>query len=85
MHEFRSARQLPERGMAVMGERRAAGREHLLHLAVSEELEHRRAAALVDGVLAVIGHWREYADSAGVPAGVAAEIETELRACTRLP
>lgn len=72
---FTSARQLPERGMAVCGERRAAGLDHLKKLAASETLDPKEAARVIDEVRAALANWRRFADEAGVPALLAAEVE----------
>ncbi|MBA4136000.1 MAG: type II toxin-antitoxin system HipA family toxin [Opitutus sp.] len=74
-----SRAQLPERGMAVLGERRAANASHLLALAQSESLDAARAREIVAEVRAAIERWREFADAAGVTALRAAEWEAELR------
>ncbi|EIP97557.1 HipA-like protein [Opitutaceae bacterium TAV1] len=76
---FASPTRLPERGMAVAGERREAGVEHLLMLAKAEGLEARRAAGIIDEVRDVVARWNEFANEAGVPAIKAAEVEGALR------
>ncbi|HEX3728719.1 MAG TPA: type II toxin-antitoxin system HipA family toxin [Opitutaceae bacterium] len=75
---FVSPAQLPERGMAIQGERRAADRSHLLRLAESEGLERRAALAVIEEVWAAILRWREFADAAQVPRARAAEVESLL-------
>jgi serine/threonine-protein kinase HipA len=70
--------QLPERGMAVLGERRAAGVSHLRALARGESLELARAEEIIDEVRGAITRWREFAEAAGVLAMRAAEWEAEL-------
>ena len=72
---FTSARQMPERGMAVCGERRSAGVEHLMKLAKSESLDAKEAKHIVDEVRAALTRWRTFADEAGVPVLTAAEVE----------
>lgn len=72
---FTSAQQMPERGMAVCGERRAAGVEHLKKLAASESLDAKEAKRVIDEVRAVLAKWRTFADEAGVPVLTAAEVE----------
>lgn len=72
---FTSPRQLPERGMAVCGERRAAGLDHLKKLAASESLDAKQAALVIDEVRAALAKWRTFADEAGVPALLSAEVE----------
>lgn len=72
---FTGARQMPERGMAVCGERRAAGIDHLKKLAASESLDAKDAARVIDEVRAALAQWRTFADEAGVPALNAAEVE----------
>lgn len=69
-----SAQQLPERGMAVCGERRAAGRAHLLQLAEREGLDSRRALAVVDEVAAALRRWPALAAEAGVPDHAALDV-----------
>lgn len=75
---FRSARELPERGMAVCGERTRAGRQHLLKLAESEALDRRIALEVLNQVSAAIARWREFADSASVPKTSAESVAGEL-------
>lgn len=77
---FTSAQHMPERGMAVCGERRAAGVEHLKKLAATESLDAKQAAAVIGDVRAALAQWRTLADSAQVPALVAAETEAAWRA-----
>ncbi len=72
---FTSAQQMPERGMAVCGERRAPGLEHLKKLAASESLDAKEAKRVIDEVRAALAQWRWFADEAGVPVLTAAEIE----------
>lgn len=72
---FTSARQMPERGMAVFGERRSAGVEHLKKLAASESLDAKQAARVIDQVRSTLAKWRSFADEAGVPVLTAAEVE----------
>lgn len=76
---FRSPAHLPERGMAIAGERRTADASHLTRLAESEGLDRRQAADIVDQVRAAVSRWREFADQSEVTAIVAAETETVLR------
>jgi serine/threonine-protein kinase HipA len=73
---FTSVQWMPERGMAVCGERRAAGIEHLKKLAVSESLDPKEAARVIDDVRGSLSKWRTFASEAGVPALTAAEIES---------
>jgi serine/threonine-protein kinase HipA len=77
---FTSPQQMPERGMAVCGERRAAGVEHLKKLAATESLDAKQAARVIDEVRAALAKWRMLADEAGVTALVAAETEAAWRA-----
>lgn len=72
---FTSAQQMPERGMAVCGERRAAGVEHLKKLAASESLDAKEAKRVIDEVRGALAKWRTFADEAGVPVLTAAEVE----------
>jgi serine/threonine-protein kinase HipA len=76
---FSSPQQLPERGMAILGERRQAGRGHLLKLADGEALDMKRALATIDEVRAAVNRWREFAEAAGVPALKASEIGSVLQ------
>jgi serine/threonine-protein kinase HipA len=76
---FTSAQQLPERGLSIAGERRAAGAVHLVKLADSEGLDRASARAIVDEVAGAIARWREFADQAGLPGIAAAEIGSALR------
>ncbi|MDI1249627.1 MAG: type II toxin-antitoxin system HipA family toxin [Lacunisphaera sp.] len=71
---FSSPQQLPERGMAILGERRGAGVDHLLRLAENEGLARRSAEGIIEQVRASIARWREFADQAQVPILQAAEI-----------
>jgi serine/threonine-protein kinase HipA len=73
---FTSAQHMPERGMAVCGERRAAGSEHLVKLAKQESLDAKEAKRVIDEVRAALAQWRKFADEAGVPMLTAAEIES---------
>ncbi len=69
-----SPRQLPERGMAVCGERHAAGPAHLRKLAEGEGLDRKRALALIDEVAAALRHWPALAAEAGVPERAARDV-----------
>jgi serine/threonine-protein kinase HipA len=75
---FRGPRQLSERGMAVCGERRSAGRKHLMTLAESEALDRRTVLAVIDEVAAALARWHEFASQARVPAALAADVAFEL-------
>lgn len=72
--------QLPERGMAVVGERRLAGETHLLALAKAESLDGARAREIIKEVRAALGRWPEFAAAAGVSAQRADEWGRELAA-----
>ncbi|MET0262928.1 MAG: type II toxin-antitoxin system HipA family toxin [Rariglobus sp.] len=72
---FTSAQQMPERGMAVCGERRAAGIEHLKKLAASESLDAKQAARVIDEVRSALARWRTFANETGLSVLTAAEIE----------
>lgn len=72
---FTSAQHMPERGMSVCGERRAAGLEHLKKLAATESLDVKEASRVIDEVRGALAQWRRFADEAGVPVMMAAEIE----------
>ena len=63
---FASAEQLPERGMAVCGERHTAGRAELKLLAEREGLDRVQAANVVEVVTTAIASWREFAERAGI-------------------
>jgi serine/threonine-protein kinase HipA len=76
---FTSPQQLPERGMAVMGERRRAGRSHLLKLAEGEGLDLRQAGEILEEIGGAVRRWPEFSTAAGVPALQAAEIGAVLR------
>ena len=76
---FTSAQQMHERGMAVCGERRAAGVEHLKKLATTEALDAKQAVGIIENVRAALAKWRTFANEAGVPALVAAETEAAWR------
>ncbi len=71
---FMSAARLTERGMAILGERRNAGVEHLLRLAENEGLARRTAEGIIEQIRASVARWREFADHAQVPILTAAEI-----------
>jgi serine/threonine-protein kinase HipA len=75
---FRGPGQLSERGMAVCGERRSAGRKHLMALAESETLDRRTALVVIDEVVAALARWHEFASQAKVPAALAADVAFEL-------
>jgi serine/threonine-protein kinase HipA len=77
---FTSAAQLSERGMAILGERRAAGLEHLFKLTETEGLARRSAEGIVEQVRTGVARWREFADQAQVPALKAAEVGRVLAA-----
>ena len=80
---FSSPQQLPERGMAILGERRAAGVEHLLRLAENEGLDRRSAEGIIEQVRAGVARWREFADQAQVPILKAAEVSHALAIAPR--
>lgn len=73
-----SRAQLPERGMAVMGERRTADATHLLALARSESLDLARAREIIAKVRTATAQWRAFAGAAGVSALRTAQWEGEL-------
>lgn len=77
---FRSPRQLPERGMAICGERSAVGQSHLLRLVESEALDRRVALAVIDEVRAAIALWSKFAEQAQVPAALAEQVASVLNA-----
>ncbi|MFA5262445.1 MAG: type II toxin-antitoxin system HipA family toxin [Opitutaceae bacterium] len=76
---FMSPRTLPERGMALCGERRAAGLEHLKLLAQREGLETKRALEIIDEVKSAIELWPDFADRCEVPQALASGIATVLK------
>ena len=80
---FSSPQQLPERGMAILGERCGAGVDHLLRLAENEGLARRSAEGIIEQVRASIARWREFADQAQVPILQAAEVSHALTAGPR--
>jgi serine/threonine-protein kinase HipA len=80
---FSSVQQLPERGMAILGERRATGLEHLLRLAENEGLARRSAEDIIAQVRASVARWREFADQAQVPTIKAAEVSHALTSAPR--
>jgi serine/threonine-protein kinase HipA len=69
--------------MAILGERRAAGLEHLLRLAENEGLARRSAESLIEQVRASVARWREFADQAQVPILKAAEVSHALNSASR--
>ncbi len=75
-----SPAQLPERGMAVLGERRMAGETQLFALAEAEGLARTRAREVMAEVRTALGRWREFAEAAGVSPLRAAEWGRELAA-----
>jgi len=75
---FRGPRQLSERGMAICGERRSAGRKHLITLAESEALDRRAALGVIDEVAAALARWHEFASQAKVPTALATDVAFEL-------
>ena len=77
---FSSPQQLPERGMAILGERRVVQEKHLLRLAENEGLARRSAESIIEQVRASVVRWREFADQAQVPATKAAEVQRVLGA-----
>jgi serine/threonine-protein kinase HipA len=81
---FSSPQQLPERGLAVVGERTSVGRSALLKLAANESLDRRQALATIDEVRAAIDRWDEFSESAGVSKLIASEIGTVLRTADRI-
>ena len=76
---FSSAQQMPERGMAIAGERRAAGAVHLVKLADREGLERSVVRSITEEVQAAVAKWQVFADEARLPAIDAAEIGNALR------
>ncbi len=75
---FRSAHQLPERGLSIHGERASAGTGELLALARSETLDVREANRMIEEVQAALAQWRRFADEAGVAPTLAAQIAGAL-------
>lgn len=72
--------QLPERGMAVLGERANAGREQLEALARFEGLDRRDVALISEEVRAALARWPEFAAAAGVVDPGVGEIGAVLNA-----
>lgn len=79
-----SPTQVPERGMAVLGERRVAGEAHLLELARTESLDMVRARQIIDEVRAALSDWPKFAASAGVSERRTLEWMNELKAAASL-
>ena len=77
---FTGKGQLRERGMAVMGERRAAGREQLEALARVEGIDRKDAQAVFDEVHAAVARWPEFAAAGGMSDREAGEITVALSA-----
>ncbi|MDI1320469.1 MAG: type II toxin-antitoxin system HipA family toxin [bacterium] len=75
---FTSPAQQPERGLALLGVRRAPDASHLLKLAEAEALDRRQAASVIEEVRVAVGRWREFAAEARVPDLKAAEVQHEL-------
>ena len=75
---FASAERLPERGMAVLGERRTAGWRQLQALAQAESLEKRDVRAVVDEVRAAILEWPRFAAEAMLPGDITASIQKSM-------
>jgi serine/threonine-protein kinase HipA len=73
-------RRLHERGLAVCGERRAAGIAHLQTLATRIDIDRAAVTKIFDEVRHAISRWPKYADEAEVPAAIRAEIGRSLRA-----
>jgi serine/threonine-protein kinase HipA len=76
---FASPEQLPERGMAVAGERRLAGIDQLRRLAAAEDLSLREVDGVIEQVRSSVGRWLEFAAKAGVPDSKAREVDVALR------
>lgn len=76
---FVSPEQLPERGMAIVGERRLAGIGQLRRLAAAEDLGLKEADGVIEEVRSALGRWLEFAAEAGVPDSRAREVEVALR------
>lgn len=76
-------RRLRARGLAVCGERRQAGAEHLQTLATRADIQPRQAAAIIAGVRAAVGKWKTYADQAEVPPTFRTTIQDALRSGPR--
>jgi serine/threonine-protein kinase HipA len=75
---FASQRMLPERGMSIAGERRAAGIAELGRLAATEALDRHQANDIIEQTRHAVSKWREFAASSGVPEINAAEVESAL-------
>jgi serine/threonine-protein kinase HipA len=77
---FASAERMPERGMAVLGERRNAGVNQLQALAQTEGLERKEVASMIEEVHTAVAQWPSFAEAAGLPAEITASIERSMRA-----
>jgi serine/threonine-protein kinase HipA len=75
---FASQRMLPERGMSIAGERRAAGIPELMKMAQTEALDRRQANDIVEQTRNAVSKWREFAAAAGVPEINASDVESCL-------
>jgi serine/threonine-protein kinase HipA len=76
---FSSPQQLPERGLAICGERRIETERHLIELGESEALDRRTVRSMIEEVRSAISRWRVFAEQAQVPPIKAAEVDSVLQ------
>jgi serine/threonine-protein kinase HipA len=76
---FSSPQQLPERGLAIGGERRIETERHLIELGESEALDRRTVRSMIEEVRSAISRWRVFAEQAQVPPIKAAEVSSVLQ------
>jgi serine/threonine-protein kinase HipA len=74
-----SAERMPERGMAVLGERRTAGLKQLHALAQAEGLEKKEVASVIEEVRSALVQWPRFAAEAGLPAEITASIQRSMQ------
>jgi serine/threonine-protein kinase HipA len=76
---FSSVQQLPERGLAVAGERRAASTVHLFKLADREGIERSNAKDIIAETQEAVARWPQFAAEAGLDALLTSVIKSALR------
>ena len=77
---FASAERMPERGMAVLGERRNASLNQLHALAQTEGLERREVTSVIEEVRNAVTQWPQFAEKAGLPAEITNSMQRSMRA-----
>ena len=75
---FTSRSRLPERGMAIRGERAMADSKNLTALANAEGIEKNDATKIFDEVRAAIEQWPQFASAAGLKEELSAAIKREI-------